>query len=456
MKSWSLRAKLTAWSAIFAGFFMALCAAGALFVVQQEQFRLLDEQLDTEAHLFFRDMHLRGEGVDWRQPEQVTNILARSDASRYVEVTGVDAQVLYKSPNLGMESLPAGAETPQTVQVAGKRARLHILRDGLLTLRLAASLDEIDAEYSRLSTAFIAGLPILLGFVAFGGWWLARAALAPVRAITAAAQQITATKLSERLPIPDTGGEIGQLGTVLNETFDRLDKSFRQASRFSADASHELKTPLTILRTSIEDLLESETLPELHRDAVADLLEQTTRLASITQSLLLLSRADAGHLKLDLKETDLTELIDACVEDARVMAESRDLAVEAEIPEGLHGVVDSGRLVQALLNLLDNALKYNRRAGSVRLGATRTPEGITITVENTGPGISEDHAAHLFERFYRATSNSDIAGQGLGLSLARELARAHGGDVVLVSSELDKTVFEMRIRLEGAAEALHA
>src|SRR5581483_7738209 len=232
-----------------------------------------------------------------------------------IEVTGGDGQTLYKSDNLGKSNLRGGLGQAKNVRVGGIRIRVRAFQQRPLTLFLGADLHEIDAAGSRLALAFLAALPLLVSVVTLSGWWLARKALAPIHEITAAAEQITAGRLEQRLPIPSSGGDIGRLAKVLNATFDRLDDSFRQAVRFSADASHELKTPLTILRTSIEDLMESESLPEVHRSAVAALLEQTTRLSSITQSLLLLSRADVGRLKLDVKQTDLGELITACVDD---------------------------------------------------------------------------------------------------------------------------------------------
>ncbi len=453
MTTWSLRTKLTTWSATVAGFFVVVCGAGSLLFIEHEQLQSLDDRLQAEARTFFREMRLHGKVVDWTQRIQVGEVLATADESRYVQIVDAAGRTVYKSPNLGDGVLTGPLQPARTLQVAGRRVRVRGFQEEPMTLFLGADLDEIDAATRQLAVALLAALPLLLAFAALGGWWLARTALAPIRAITAATEDITADRLNQRLPFPITGGEIGRLGIVLNEAFDRIDKSFRQAVRFSADASHELKTPLTILRTSIEDLLESDSLSEAHRDAVAALLEQTTRLSSITQSLLLLSRADAGHLKLDLKETDVAELITACVDDAMVMAESREITVDASIPPHMHASVDGARLVQALLNLLDNALKYNRHGGRVHLHAERLADDISITVENTGPGISAEHAPHLFERFYRGPSNSDVPGQGLGLSLARELARAHEGDVVLLRSEPDCTVFQMRIRSAFIAPA---
>ncbi len=445
MKHWSLRAKLTAWSAVVVAIAVFICAIGTVIFLRHEQIESVDRGLRNEARTFFREAEVHG-GLSGKRPEEIAAFLAIADDSRYVEVVQQDGTNLYRSPNLKGDSLTRFARHAQTIIVANDRSRLTLFTKGPYTLFLAADLDEVDSDTKEAVAAMLIGLPSLLGLVALGGWWLARTALAPIREITAAAEQITAARLDQRLPIPASGGEIGRLAVVLNQTFDRLEQSFHQAVRFSADASHELKTPLAVLRASIEDLMDSRALAESDRKAIAALLEQTHRLSSITQSLLLLSRADAGRLRLDPVPTDLTELITACVDDARVMAEDRQITVDAAIPDDLQASVDAPRVSQILLNLLDNALKYNRERGAVRVSAEAMGDDFKIQVENTGPGILAENAPHLFTRFYRAAETSGTPGCGLGLSLSRELARAHGGDVILLDSDEGWTAFELRIR----------
>jgi signal transduction histidine kinase len=255
--------------------------------------------------------------------------------------------------------------------------------------------------------------------------------------------------------------EIGRLTRVLNEMFNRLNESFRQTERFSADASHELKTPLTVLRNSIEDLLESPMLTETDREAVAGLLEQTRRLSAITESLLLLSRADTGRLQLDLTLVDVCEIVRACAEDAEILAEEGGISIQKNLPDSMVAGVDAGRLNQILWNLLDNAIKYNEHDGKIEIRAGTDPATKVVWIEigNSGPGVSAALAPHLFERFFRSDPQGTAEGHGLGLSLSRELARAHGGDVTLQSSRGGWTVFRVTLKLVilrgtvGAAQA---
>lgn len=441
----TLGAKLTAWSALFVGVALLICCIGAALFVRYEQFEGLDVELKNEAHIFYRSLERLEFRRDASRREDVKAVLPLVRGERFIQVLAADGETIYASRSLrehGVPSLPLGIHT---LRIGSSHVRLGVFAEQGLTLFLGAPLNEINADSSQLMLVFSIGLPLLVATLAGGGWLIARKALAPVREITAAAERITAERLDQRLPAPHSQDEIGRLTLVLNAMLNRLEKGFHQAMRFSADASHELKTPLTILRAGIEDLLETSSLGEDDERAVSALLEQTRRLSSITQSLLLLSRADAGRLMLDLKETDAREVIGACVEDARIIAERREIEIEPDLAEGLPALMDSGRFSQILLNLLDNAVKYNRDGGRIAVTARWTDRNIIVRVANTGAGIPAEHAAKLFERFYRFEPQPGTVGHGLGLSLARELARAHGGDLVLTSSDANWTVFTLHV-----------
>lgn len=452
MKRWSLGAKLTVWSALMVGVALVLCGVDAVLFIHQEQIESLDDQLSNEAHTFFGAVDRGGATLDWTRRAEVKAILPLTRAERFVEITGPDGRSLYRSKEPKRSELPRLGPGTHTIRIGKDNMRLGIFpssgrapaSEGL-TLYLATELNEINADSTQLVLVLVAGLPLVVATIALGGWWLARKALAPVSEIATAAEQITAEHLDRRLSAPLVRDEIGRLTDVLNAMLDRLDSSFRQAVRFSADASHELKTPLTVLRSSIEDLMGSPTLVPDDQAAVSALLEQTHRLTGITESLLLLSRADAGRLQLDFTSCDVAEIITACADDALIMAESRDVTIEKDVPAELIATVDPRRLGQILLNLLDNAVKYNRPGGAIRVSAAMSGEQLTFTVANTGPGIPADHIPQLFDRFFRSDADPETPGQGLGLSLARELARAHGGDLELVKSDSEWTVFLLRI-----------
>lgn len=452
MKSWTLGAKLTAWSALMVGAALIVCGVGAVLFIEEEQIESLDDQLQNEAHTFFGEVERHGAALDWRDRAAVKAILPITRTERFVEVVDADGASLYQSKELKRAGLPRLGAGTHTIKVGKDSVRLGIFASDAkappargLTLYLAAELSEINADSNMVVGSLLGGLLLVVAIIALGGWWIARKALAPVREIAMAAEKITAAHLDRRLPPPLVRDEIGRLTDVLNAMFDRLDVSFRQAVRFSADASHELKTPLTVLRSGIEDLMESPTMAPADQAALSALLEQTRRLSGITESLLLLSRADAGRLQLDFAPGDVTDVITACADDALIMAERHDITIEKDVPAKLVATVDARRLQQILLNLFDNAVKYNRPGGIVRVSAAANGTGLKMTVGNTGPGISAAHIPQLFERFFRSDPHPDTPGQGLGLSLARELARAHGGDLELVKSDAEWTEFALRI-----------
>jgi signal transduction histidine kinase len=228
-----------------------------------------------------------------------------------------------------------------------------------------------------------------------------------------------------------------------------LQRSFEQSVRFSADASHHLKTPIAVLRAGIEEIVADVECSESTQARAEGLLHRIHHLSSVVDNLLLLSRADAGRLELSKAEFDLGEVLEGVLDDALTLAEPLDLKVEAEVPKHLPLTADRTFVAIIAQNLLENAVKYNTSGGRIRV-ATRAVNGaVEMTIGNTGEGIPKDRTGQLFERFYRVRRDERVSGQGLGLSIARELARAHGGDVELVRSDGSWT--EMRVRLPQVA-----
>jgi signal transduction histidine kinase len=314
-----------------------------------------------------------------------------------------------------------------------------------LTLRVGADLKEINQIGRDIANGMLAAVPTVLILIVIGGRWVAGKAIAPVEEIRQAAAQITAQRLDQRLPVPPTGDEIAGLIEVLNAAFERLQRSFEQSVRFSADASHHLKTPIAVLRAGIEEIMADPTASLPIQATAEELLHRVHQLNSVADNLLLLARADAGRLELHNKEFDLSELLEGVLDDARALAEPLSLTVEAEVPEHLPLKADRAFVGMIAQKLLENAIKYNGRGGRVRVTAQAVNGSVELIVGNTGEGIPPERAAHLFERFYRVRGDERIGGSGLGLSTARELARAHGGEVALLRA--DATWTELKVEL---------
>jgi signal transduction histidine kinase len=224
-------------------------------------------------------------------------------------------------------------------------------------------------------------------------------------------------------------------------------QDLQRSARFSADASHQLKTPVTVLRAGLEGLLAGESLGPEAREEVAALVHQTFRLASVIEDLLLLSRMDAGRLQIQFARMDLSPLLDALMDDLGALPDILDLEVDADIPPSLWINGEKRYAALILQNLLENARKYNHTGGQVRVSAQKLGDWAVVAVGNTGPAIPPSSQEHIFERFHRGAVGENVPGHGIGLNLARELARLHGGDLRLARSDPSWTEFEIRFRI---------
>jgi signal transduction histidine kinase len=227
--------------------------------------------------------------------------------------------------------------------------------------------------------------------------------------------------------------------------FERLQGSFEQVARFTSDASHELKTPLALMRAEVETALETPGLAAGPRELLSNLIEQCTQLSQIVDGLLFLSRADDRSLAIERKPVDLVALVHDLAEDAEILAEPSKLELRSELPAELVVSGDRLLLARAVMNLIDNGIKYNEPGGSVILFASVNGKNASLRVRNTGPGLTLEQRERVFDRFYRSdpSHQKETAGHGLGLSIAREIARAHGGDVHLVHSDSSWTEFSI-------------
>lgn len=295
---------------------------------------------------------------------------------------------------------------------------------------------------------FEAGLPaVLLGLI--GGWWLMRRALAPVTSLTHAVEQIHERNLSARIPRSGNGDEVDRLTEVFNAMTARLDGSFQHIREFTLHASHELKTPLTILRGELESALRDERTPAARKEQLAGQIGEIERLAKIVDGLTLLTRADAGQVALEREPVRLDELVRESFADAKILAQSQGMEVLLDHCQELTVSGDRHRLRQLLLNLVDNAVKYNRPGGAVVFSLQRDGTCAAMDISNTGPGLAPEAQARLFERFFRgdASHNNAVEGCGLGLSIAQWIVTAHGGKIRFASKPDELTTVSVRLPL---------
>jgi len=307
------------------------------------------------------------------------------------------------------------------------------------------------AEHAISETSemiFEVGLPaILLGLL--GGWWLTRKAMTPVTKLTEAITKVHERNLREPLPRTKNGDEFDRLTEVFNAMLARLDDSFNRIREFTLHASHELKTPLTILCGEIETVLRDELLTPAERDRFASQLEELRRLARIVDGLTLLAKADAGQVPLTLEPLRLDELVRDNFADTQILAEPQQIRVELASCEEMSVRGDRHRLRQLLLNLADNAVKYNQPQGRVTMNLHRTNGAAEFVIANTGPGIPPESLPRIFDRFYRGdpAHSNEIDGCGLGLSIAQWIVSAHRGTIQIESAPSQVTTVTVRLPL---------
>jgi heavy metal sensor kinase len=455
----NVRSRLTLWYVGVLAALLVVYGAASLFFL----FLSMREQVD---HNLLEDMETV-EGQIATEPDgSLTLRLHHGEEGdpglhRFVEIWSSEGKLLYRTPQLDRQALggPPSQEAakediaPVSERLPnGLRVRLasspHHLDNSIVILRVAHNEKAMWRELREFATVLLIGLPLGVLLAGFGGYALARKALAPIDAMTSETQKISAEDLGARLPIKNQEDELGRLGAVLNAMLTRLQGAFEQLRRFTADASHELRTPLTAIRSVGEVALQEPKGPEEYRDVIGSMLEEVDRLTRLVESLLILSRADANHVQLHRADTSLLSVVEEAASTLEVLAEEKRQKIDVGGDRDL--VVSADRLIlrHAIINLLDNAIKYSPAESSILLRVYRG-EGKTaiLDVIDQGPGIPVEHQAYVFDRFYRVDKarTREWGGAGLGLSITRWAVEAHGGEINLKGEEGRGTTFRVSL-----------
>jgi len=321
---------------------------------------------------------------------------------------------------------------------------------------VSASLRDLDSLLAHARDAAVAAVVVAVLLSAFAGYVLARKSLSPVTAMSQQAGLIGAANLHERLAVTNSHDELGRLATTFNQLLDRVDNAFEQQRRFMADASHELRTPVAILRGEADVTLSSdERTREDYRGALVVMRDAADRLSRTVNDIFLLARVDASQVPATPVPLYLDELVSDTCRAVRSLAAQRGITLACDTPGEISYVGDAVLLERLVMNLVDNAIKYSDDGGTVQVRAERNARCIRVTVENGGRGIPPDAQPQVFDRFYRvdaartqaAQSGAASSGSGLGLAIAKWITELHGGELELTSSEPGRTVFTLRLPL---------
>lgn len=472
MKASSFRFRVVAWSVLVSG--AVLVAFGAVSW-QSLKWDRMQAQRESLQNFGFRHVTRASAKADPARMETslVENFGEEKAKTRFFAFRTREGRELFRTATwpegLDSSDYPGGGDlldpqprfpTPAAEERRGRgdrpvmEPRFYLATDGErkyqigvfaneeVVLVVGADTVELSDETHRVGRAFLLALPGALLLVALGSWLLARRALRPIDALSQDMAAISAHALDSRLDVGRADREFATIVERYNAMLERLERSFRQATRFSADASHELKTPLAVMRASLEQAL-AESNDAAQQAVYSELLEQTDRQKAILENLLLLSRADAGRLRISAETLPLGEKLALWLEDASFLAEGKEIDLTSEIEPDLFVSGDETLLQQVAHNLFSNAVRHNIRKGSVTCRLFSEGRRAVWEVENSGPTIDAEEADRLFERFHRG-STSDGDGTGLGLSLVREIVHAHGG-IVRATVREGRNVFRVEL-----------
>lgn len=337
------------------------------------------------------------------------------------------------------------AKPPQPVTVGNLRVvGIFTPREEMIWVGCSIAPELKELRLTALKLAGVGGVILLFGLA--GGWWLVGRAIRPIEDISATAVKISAGDLSQRINVAEAESELGQLASVLNSTFARLETVFAQQQQFTSDAAHELRTPVSVMLTQTQTALNRERSGAEYRETLEACQRASQRMRKLIESLLELARLDAGQETMKRLRFDLSQMANDCVELVRPLANERGVKILSELaPLEITG--DSERLAQVVTNLLTNAIQYNRPGGAVRVKLELQGSLAVLTVSDTGPGISIEDLPHVFERFYRGDKSRTVANgnAGLGLAISKAIVEAHGGTIEVSSQPAVGTTFTIRL-----------
>lgn len=459
----SIRFRLALWYTVLVALTFIVVSAIVSAYLNRTLSSALDQSLVNESRwitsrLEKRTAHMES---DEKIRGEIFEHAAFHPVKEYIEVRDAEGNIFYRSPNLGDGDTLAHhlrlARGQNSVMTSVQSFRKHdirmiIERTSLGTVYLAMPTESITAAGDQLVRIFAWMFPAVVLAAVIIGNYLARKSFSKISQVVETAKRITADRLHDRIPEHDTKDEIGEIISTFNAMISRLDISFGQMRQFSADASHELRTPLTVIRSQLETALNSKISQTELKKIIANCLDESMRMSDIIENLLLLAKADAGQDIIRLEPVDLQALIHQTYEESVIIASQKEISVKLEDPADVTVLGDAQRLRQMMLNLIDNAVKYNRVQGAIALSLQRQNGSVVISVSDTGCGIPSDAIPYIFDRFYRVdpARNREHGGAGLGLSIVRWIVQAHGGTISVSSSLKGGSQFQVTLPIHEA------
>ena len=457
--SLTIRARLTLWYTAVLSLVLAASAAASYAVYVRSRLAQIDQELARTDALVARIM-------DTELEQGLALDAAAFDTLEDLEVPGRALAVFAPDgtrlsgrwaglPDARAAGLREASYAVLSVATGAGRFRLRWARhprgEPLYLVGVAESLSSLERELGGLRRALLGGVVSALLLAAGGGFWLARGALRPVALMAEESRRITDRTPGSRLTAPRSRDELSVLAEAFNDLLGRLERALAQQRQFMADASHELRTPVSVARTAIEvSLARSGRIEAEYRDSLGVVGEQMRRLSRLVEDMFTLARADVAPLPLEAERLYLDELVAGCVREARLLGADKGVGLAWSGPQDLEVDGDERRLRQMLMNLLGNAVRHTPPGGSVEVELAAHAGGVEISVSDSGGGVPEAERERIFERFVRLDASRGSDGAGLGLPIARVIAEAHGGSLALARSGASGSTFLVRLPAAAA------
>ena len=459
MKPLPIRVKLTAWYSAVLGVTFALFGAVAFFGMQKSIETTVDESLRDRASGIQELMErVLSEGPE-RLGDELREHSELSEEGGLSQVCDAEGHWIYRSRLMRRYDVPAKDAARSVIynlQTQSLPLRILATQANLsgrsYHIQVAAPMDDYEDALDRYRWVLLLLSPLLLLLASAGGYWMSRRALTPVDEITRTARTIGSKNLSSRLAVPQSGDELQRLSETLNGMLERLEAAFKRISQFTADASHELRTPVALMRTTAELSLRKSRPEAEYREALTQILNELETTSALIEKLMLLARSDSGVEALQFDPIDLIQNFREACRQGRTLAEAKQISFQeqiASVPIAVEG--DAHALQRLFLILIDNAVKYTPEEGRVTASLTDTGGFAVAEIRDTGIGVGETDLPHIFERFYRADKarSRELGGVGLGLSIGRWIAEAHGGTIEVESIVGQGSVFRLRLPISN-------
>ena len=463
----STRFRLTAWAAFMLSATLAIMGVSGWYAMRVSLYRAIDEDLENrllDVEKFLQSQSdLSHEGV--RKELGIRSSLGMG-TSFYMVFDDLGNE-LYRSPQVGEYNLDVPPENPgdrirflkEGSYVANQNSLIHSLRTASkrinvrgtgIVIEVVEPLNGVDLALLYFERFLLIGVPILMGLGTLGAFWITRRALAPVDRITMDARSITAHNLSGRLAVPKAVDELRRLSETLNQMLDRIETSFKSIRQFTADASHELRAPMTLIHAAADFSLRRDRSKEELQDAMGRILRESKRTTALVDDLLLIARSDSDPAAFERNTIDLSSMLNDVSAQASTLAQGKHLKIVPQIPN--QAVVIAGdelSLRRLFMALVDNAVKYTSEHGTVWVSLDIEDKQAVIRIRDTGIGISNDDLPRVFDRFWRADKvrSRDEGGTGLGLAIAKGITERHGGTLRVESQLGHGSTFSVRLPL---------